>query len=133
MSSLKEMILLIEDEEALGEGLVFNFEEESFDVHWEQDGLNAMRWIEENYTKLSTIVIDLMLPNLNGFEILKQTRVLAEKIPILVLSAKSTENDKIKAFELGADDYVTKPFSLSELILRIKSLVKKMPGISMKM
>lgn len=125
MSNSKDFLLIIEDEESIGEGLVFNFEAEGFDVILVNNGSDAIKLIKSNHEKISTIMLDLMLPQIDGFEILKKTRALADRIPILVLSAKSLEQDRIKAFELGADDYVTKPFSLSEIILRVKRLVQR--------
>ncbi|WP_161597612.1 response regulator transcription factor [Fluviispira multicolorata] len=125
MSNSKEFLLIVEDEESIGEGLQYNFEAEGFEVALVSDGKDAIQFIKENYDKISTIILDLMLPQIDGYEILKKTRILAERIPILVLSAKSLEVDRIKAFELGADDYVTKPFSLSEIILRVKRLVQR--------
>lgn len=125
MSNSTDFLLIVEDEESIGEGLQFNFEAEGFEVAIISNGLEAINFIKSNFEKISTIVLDIMLPEMDGYEILKQTRILAEKIPILVLSAKSLENDRIKAFELGADDYVTKPFHLSEIILRVKRLVQR--------
>ncbi len=125
MSNSKDFLLIVEDEESIGEGLQFNFEAEGFEVNVVANGFEALEFIKTNFEKISTIILDLMLPQLDGYEILKRTRVLAERIPILVLSAKSLENDRIKAFELGADDYVTKPFNLSEIILRVKRLVQR--------
>jgi DNA-binding response OmpR family regulator len=125
MSNSTDFLLIVEDEESIGEGLQFNFEAEGFEVATISNGLEALNFIKNNFEKISTIVLDIMLPEMDGYEILKQTRILAEKIPILVLSAKSLENDRIKAFELGADDYVTKPFHLSEIILRVKRLVQR--------
>ncbi len=125
MSNLKDYLLIIEDEEAIGEGLVYNFEAEGYDVKLIADGLEGLTFIQANHEKISLIILDLMLPKVDGFRILEQTRLLAERVPILILSAKSMQDDKIKAFELGADDFVTKPFSLSEIILRVKRLVKQ--------
>ncbi len=125
MSNSKDFLLIVEDEEAIGEGLQYNFEAEGFEVALVPDGKEAIYFIKEHYDKISTIILDLMLPQVDGYEILKKTRILAERIPILVLSAKSLEIDRVKAFELGADDYVTKPFSLSEIILRVKRLVQR--------
>ncbi len=125
MSNSKDYLLIIEDEEAIGEGLLFNFEAEGFEVKLISDGLEGLNFIRENHHKISLIILDLMLPKLDGYDILKQTRIVAERIPILILSAKSMQDDKIRAFELGADDFVTKPFSLSEIILRVKRLVKR--------
>jgi two-component system alkaline phosphatase synthesis response regulator PhoP len=125
MSNSKDYIVIIEDEEAIGEGLLFNFEAEGFDVKLISDGLEGLTYIRENHAKISLIILDLMLPKIDGYGILEQTRILAERIPILILSAKSTQDDKIKAFELGADDFVTKPFGLAEIILRVKRLVQR--------
>jgi DNA-binding response OmpR family regulator len=125
MSNLKESILLIEDEESIGEGLNFNFEHEGLHVEWIKDGLEAVEVVRNRYSEFSLIVLDLMLPEVDGFEILKVTREHAKQIPVLVLSAKSLESDKVRALESGADDYVTKPFSLIELMLRVQGLVKR--------
>lgn len=125
MSNSKNFLLIVEDEESISDGLQYNFEQEGFSVHVIQDGLEAIDFIKSNHEKISTILLDLMLPQLDGYDILKQTRQYAERIPILILSAKSMEQDKIHAFELGADDFVTKPFHLSEIILRVKRLVAR--------
>jgi two-component system alkaline phosphatase synthesis response regulator PhoP len=125
MSNLKELLVLVEDEEILGEALVFNLESEGYEVKWFQEGQAALNFITTKHANIAAIVLDLMLPGVDGFEILKRTRVLAEQIPIAILSAKSLESDKIAAFEYGADDYVTKPFSLPELLMRLRVLIKK--------
>lgn len=125
MSNSKDFLLIIEDEEAIGEGLRFNFEAEGFEVHVITNGVEALDFIKNQHEKISTIILDLMLPGLDGYQLLEKTRVLAERIPILILSAKSLESDKIKAFELGADDFVTKPFHLAETILRVKRLIQR--------
>jgi two-component system alkaline phosphatase synthesis response regulator PhoP len=118
-------ILIVEDEEAIGHGLKFNFESEGYHVHLARNGQDGLDYIKTHHEDLAVIILDLMLPQINGYEVLKKTREFAKMIPILVLSAKSLEKDKVLAFELGADDYVTKPFSLMELLLRVKNLAKK--------
>jgi DNA-binding response OmpR family regulator len=125
MLNSNESILLIEDEESIGDGLKFNFEREGLIVEWVKDGQEAVNVIQKRCSDFSLIVLDLMLPEVDGFEILKVTRECAKQIPILVLSAKSLESDKVRALESGADDYVTKPFSLVELMLRVRGLVKR--------
>ena len=125
MSNSKDYLLIIEDEEAIGEGLFYNFEAEGYEVKLISDGLEGLNFIKENHEKISLVILDLMLPRVDGYKILQQTRILAERIPILILSAKSMHDDKIRAFELGADDFVTKPFNLSEIILRVKRLVQR--------
>lgn len=125
MSNSKEHLLLVEDEEAIAEGLVFNFEAEGFAVTLVTDGKQALECIQKQHDMFSLIILDLMLPHVDGYSVLEQTRLCAERIPILVLSAKSSQDEKIRAFQLGADDFVTKPFGLAELILRVKRLVQR--------
>lgn len=125
MSTSKPRLVLVEDEEALGEGLSFNFEREGYEVEWHTNGAEAQDYILANLGTIDVVVLDLMLPGVDGFEILKSIRQRADFVPILVLSARSLEMDKVRALALGADDYVTKPFSLPELILRIHGLIKR--------
>lgn len=125
MSPSKEALLIIEDEESIAEGLQFNFEREGFDVFLASDGRSGINLIRDSEHPIHLVVLDLMLPELDGFEVLRQTRTWAEGLPILVLSARSSEADRIKALELGADDFVAKPFSLQELLLRVRSLLKR--------
>ncbi|NBW80223.1 DNA-binding response regulator [bacterium] len=125
MSASKGKLLLVEDEPAIGETLQFNLESEGFDVDWKRDGLSAFDALVQDSSVYDAVILDLMLPHLTGFEILARIRPLAERLPILVLSARSLDIDKLKALELGADDYVTKPFSLKELLLRAHGLVKR--------
>ena len=123
-----QTLLIIEDEEAMGEGLKFNFDLEGYNVVWCKDGLSGLQFVKENQSEVLLILLDLMLPEMNGEVVLQRVREFADQIPIIVLSAKSGENDKVSAFEFGADDYVTKPFSLNELIARVKGLVKRRIG-----
>ncbi|NBX18772.1 MAG: DNA-binding response regulator [Proteobacteria bacterium] len=125
MSASKGKVLLVEDEPAIGETLQFNLESEGFEVDWKRDGLSAFDALCQDSSQFDAVILDLMLPHLNGFEILARIRPLAERLPILVLSARSLDSDKVKALELGADDYVTKPFSLQELMLRAHGLVRR--------
>ena len=125
MSSSKGKILLVEDEPAIGETLHFNLVSEGFEVEWKKDGMAALDILCEDSRQFDAVILDLMIPHLNGFEVLARIRPLAERLPILVLSARSLDSDKVKALELGADDYVTKPFSLKELILRAHGLVSR--------
>ena len=129
MSNFLERLLIIEDEDSIGEGLKFNFELEGFEVFLEKDGELGLKHLKEFHAETSVVILDIMLPSISGLEILERTRAFAEQIPILVLSAKGTEQDKVRALGLGADDYVTKPFSLIELILRVKGLAKRRQGM----
>jgi len=125
MSNFRGKLLGVEDEPAIGEALHFNLESEGFEVDWKRDGLTAFDALCSDANRYDAVILDLMLPHVSGLEILARIRPLAERLPILVLSARSLDADKVKALELGADDYVTKPFSLHELILRAHGLVKR--------
>ncbi|MBL1214340.1 MAG: response regulator transcription factor [Ignavibacteriae bacterium] len=119
----KQKILLVEDEEHLAKGLEYNLSEEGYDVIWAKDGNEAVKYFESD--KFDLIVLDIMLPYLNGFEIAEHIRKDQPQMPILMLTAKTTAKDKIKGLEAGADDYLTKPFNLDELLLRVKGMLKR--------
>ena len=110
-------ILLIEDESSIRESVAFLLEKEGFQVIQEEDGTQGFKYFEANSADL--ILLDLMLPGMDGLEICKQVRKISN-VPIVMLTAKDTELDKVLGLELGADDYITKPFSGRELIARVK-------------
>lgn len=111
-------VLIIEDEQAIAELEKDYLELYDFDVNIENDGKKGLdRALLENY---DIVIVDLMLPTMDGFEICKRIREV-KNIPILVVSAKKEDIDKIRGLELGADDYITKPFSPSELVARVKA------------
>ena len=116
-------ILLVEDEVTLALGLEYNLTEEGYNVSWAKDGKEALNFIEANEYDL--IILDIMLPYYNGFEIAERIRKNSPQMPILMLTARSKAEDRIKGLELGADDYLTKPFHLEELLLRIKGMLKR--------
>lgn len=116
-------ILLVEDEENLALGLEYNLTEEGYDVSLAKDGREALKLFDEN--EFDLIVLDIMLPYYNGFEIAKHIREKHPQMPILMLTARTQTEDKVKGLELGADDYLTKPFHLKELLLRIKGMLKR--------
>lgn len=116
-------ILLVEDEENLARGLEYNLSEEGYKVHWAKDGKEALKYFGEN--KYDLIILDIMLPYLNGFEIAETVRIKHPQMPILMLTARADVEDKVRGLELGADDYMTKPFHLNELLLRIKGMLKR--------
>ncbi len=109
-------IIIIEDESNISESLKLILEEESLQVTIFEKGLEGL----QHWQNHDLMILDLMLPDTNGLYILKKIREVAPTYPILIVSAKSTEEDLIKGLELGADDYITKPFSVRELTLRIK-------------
>ena len=123
-NSYKESkILLVEDEETLAVGLEFNLVEEGYLVEWAKDGREAVSLFESDNFDL--IILDIMLPYLDGFEIAKIVRKANPQMPILMLTARTSKGDMVKGLELGADDYITKPFHLKELLLRVKGMLKR--------
>jgi len=116
-------ILLVEDEDSLAIGLEYNLSEEGYIVERAADGEEALEYIKKDEYDL--IILDLMLPYLDGFELAKLIRLRFPKVPILILTAKTGIKDRIKGLELGADDYLTKPFHLEELLLRLKGMLRR--------
>lgn len=124
---MKHKIMLVEDEEALVFLLKYNLEKEGYEVLWEARGGKAVAEVEKNMP--SVIILDWMLPELSGVEICKMIRSKPDikTIPIIMLTAKGEEEDKIKGLSAGADDYVTKPFSIPELMARVKTQLRRAP------
>ena len=118
-------ILVVEDEKSISTLIQYNLEKEGFKVHTFETGEEGFDQIKKSLPDL--VLLDWMLPDLSGIDICKQIKKDAKlkSIPIIMLTAKSEEADKIRGFETGADDYVTKPFSTKELILRIQALLKR--------
>lgn len=121
----KPRILIIEDEIALSEVLVYNLRREGYEPLTAQDGQEGLR--KAQVTPPDLILLDLMLPVKNGFEVCRELKAgqRTRSIPILMLTAKSEETDQVVGFSLGADDYVTKPFSVKVLLQRIKALIRR--------
>ncbi len=119
--------MLVEDEEALALLLKYNLEKEGYEVLWEARGGKAVAEIEKNMP--SVVILDWMLPEISGVEICKMIRNKPDikTIPIIMLTAKGEEEDKIKGLSAGADDYVTKPFSIPELMARVKTQLRRAP------
>ncbi len=127
-------ILIIEDESHIAEGLKLNLSLKGYAVSWAQDGLTGLeKWKTENP---DLIVLDIMLPGIDGFSLLQRIRLEDEKLPVLILSAKTEPSDKIKGLSWGVDDYLTKPFDLEEFLLRVDRLLtraawnKETPAVS---
>ncbi|OGU33605.1 MAG: DNA-binding response regulator [Ignavibacteria bacterium GWA2_35_9] len=116
-------ILIVEDEPNMRLGLKDNLEFEGYEVNLAEDGETGLKHIlEGNY---SLVLLDVMLPKISGYDICKIVRKSGNDIPIILLTAKGEEIDKVLGLELGADDYVTKPFSLRELLARIKAVLRR--------
>jgi two-component system response regulator RegX3 len=118
-------ILLVEDEQSLREPLMFLLESEGYEVIEAEDGAAAIAQFDKHGADL--ILLDLMLPKLSGKEVCKQIRLTSD-VPVIMLTAKDTEIDKVIGFEIGADDYVTKPYSKSELLARMKAVLRRNGG-----
>lgn len=116
-------ILIVEDEEPIREGLKDAFKGEGYQVLSEKDGPSGYKTVLVK--KPDLVILDLMLPGMSGLDVCKNLRSGSNQTPIIMLTAKSTEADKIVGLELGADDYVTKPFSVSELLSRVKALLRR--------
>ena len=122
---MKPKLLIVEDEDTLGYTLKTFFEKKDFNVEVVKDGEDAL-FQAESY-KPDVILLDWMLPNMSGLEICRQIRNTKSinKIPIIFLTAKGEEEDKLKGLDIGADDYITKPFSQLELLARIKAVIRR--------
>ena len=116
-------ILLVEDEEHLQEAIKLNLELEGYNVTAVREGSHAMKAFKQE--RFHLVVLDVMLPEMDGYTICESIRVQNSTVPILFLSAKNTSEDKITGFKRGADDYMTKPFNLEEFLLRVQVLVKR--------
>lgn len=126
----KFSILLVEDEENLQEALKLNLELEGYSVTGVYDGAEALKTVQQEYFNL--IILDVMLPEIDGITVCETIRLQNNDIPILILSAKNSSADRILGLKKGADDYLTKPFNLEELLLRVNKLIKKSERISAK-
>lgn len=118
-----ERILLIEDDASILKGLTLNLRFEGYQVQVAEDGERGLEMAIQS--PVSLIILDLMLPRMNGYEVLRNLRNKGIQTPVIMLTAKGTELDKILGLDLGADDYVTKPFGLKELLARIKAVLRR--------
>ena len=119
----RNKILLVEDDPHLAKGLRFNLEREGYEVSLVDNGVSALDLLREDDFDL--LILDLMLPTMGGLDVARQIRETNMRFPILMLTAKSTKKDKEIGFEAGADDYLTKPFHLPELLLRVKGILRR--------
>jgi two-component system, OmpR family, alkaline phosphatase synthesis response regulator PhoP len=126
----RSSILLVEDEENLHATLKLNLELEGYEVTSAHDGMAAMKAVKEEYFDL--IIMDIMLPEADGITVIQNIRLTNTDVPILILSAKNHSEDKVLGLKKGADDYLTKPFNLEELLLRVSKLIKKNKRLQQK-
>ena len=116
-------ILIVEDDADLSELIKIQLSDQEFSIEQSYNGIDALQKIEQN--SYSLIILDVMLPGKDGFEICRTLRKSDSKTPVLMLTAKAEEIDKIMGLEFGADDYLTKPFSIRELMARVKALLRR--------
>jgi len=130
MATRKYSILLVEDEENLQEALKLNLELEGYEVSSCFDGAQALRMVAQEHFEL--IILDVMLPEIDGITVCETIRLNNTELPILILSAKNSSADRVLGLKKGADDYLTKPFNLEELLLRVDKLIKKSEQLLLK-
>ncbi|WP_416399392.1 two-component system response regulator CreB [Allohahella sp. A8] len=123
-STSSQHILLIEDEAAIADTLVYALETDGFRVSWKRLGQDGLALLSADTSSVDLVVLDVGLPDINGFELCKQIR-LKSSVPVLFLTARRDEIDRIVGLEIGGDDYVTKPFSPREICARIRAILKR--------
>ena len=122
---MKQHFLLAEDDENLGSLLATFLNSKGFQTKWVKNGEEAITYYRSFHNALDFIILDVMMPEKDGFSVAKEIRLTDKKTPILFLTAKSMKDDKLKGFEVGADDYLTKPFAMEELIARIHAILRR--------
>lgn len=123
MAEPKKRILVVEDDESITLGLRMNLEAEGFEVQVAEDGATGLALATSWQPDL--VILDVMLPRMNGFEIVRELRRARHRMPVIMLSARGAEMDKVMGLELGAEDYITKPFGLAELLARVKAVLRR--------
>jgi two-component system alkaline phosphatase synthesis response regulator PhoP len=124
-AAMKPHILIVEDERHIGLGLKFNCEAEGYSATVIGDGPGALRLLHEDPSAYHLIILDLMLPGMSGYAVLETIRKAEVFTPVLILSARTLSEDRTRGFDLGADQYLMKPFELSELLSRVRNLLQR--------
>ncbi|HEU4839718.1 MAG TPA: response regulator transcription factor [Micavibrio sp.] len=119
-------VLLVEDDKMIGEGLQKALRQGNYSVNWVQDGVTAEGALNDESYDL--VILDIGLPEKSGLDVLKTLRARQEMVPVLVLTARDAVSDRVKGLDLGADDYMLKPFALEELEARVRSLLRRQTG-----
>ncbi len=127
MNTEKTKILLAEDDENLGSLLREYLQAKSYETHWLSDGEKAYISFEKN--RYDICILDIMMPNKDGITLAREIRMIDPEMPIIFLTAKSMKEDVLEGFSVGADDYMTKPFSMEELIYRIEAILRRTQGV----
>lgn len=120
----KKHILVVEDERHLAVGIKYNLEAEAYRVSTAEDGPKGLAFIQENEADLDLIILDLMLPGMSGYAVCDSMRESGYDIPVLILSARNQSEDRKRGFDVGANQYLSKPFDLDELLSRVKNLLQ---------
>jgi two-component system OmpR family response regulator len=126
MSEEKTRILLAEDDENLGSLLREYLQAKSYETHWLSDGDKAYKSFRKN--KYDICILDIMMPVKDGFTLAREIRMIDPDVPVIFLTAKSMKDDVLEGFSIGADDYITKPFSMEELLFRIEAILRRTRG-----
>lgn len=119
-------LLIVEDDPALGEGICNGLRQEGYTIDWLQDGMSALHALRQETFDL--VVLDLGLPRLDGIEVLRRLRAGGDAVPVLILTARDATDDRIAGLDVGADDYLVKPFDLNELKARLRALLRRSAG-----
>jgi two-component system alkaline phosphatase synthesis response regulator PhoP len=120
---MKQRILLVEDEQSLSETIKLNLELEGYTVQTAKDGKSALKSFKGE--RFNLIILDVMLPEMDGFTVCEAIRLENNEIPVLFLTAKNSSADRVNGLKIGGDDYLTKPFNLEELLLRVQNLLRR--------
>ena len=123
---MDKSVLIIEDEKSIADIVMFNLKREGFNTEHCDNGTDGLKLALEHTPDV--VLLDVMLPGMDGFEVLKKIREKKNNLPVIMLTAREEENDKVLGLDLGADDYITKPFSMRELIARVKANTRRSSG-----
>jgi DNA-binding response OmpR family regulator len=121
-------VLLVEDESDLGASIKRKLHQEKYIVDWVQDGDEAWSYLESNWTQYTLAIFDWLLPGLSGLDLCKRLRVRNNSLPVLMLTARDSMEDKVAGLDAGADDYLVKPFGMVELLARLRALQRRYPN-----
>lgn len=122
---MKQRILIVEDERHIGVPLKFNCEAEGYEATLVEDGPSAVKQFEATPDAFDLVILDLMLPSMSGYAVLEKLRAAKVFVPVLILTARTLGEDRIRGYDAGADQYMTKPFELPELLSRVRSLLTR--------